>query len=622
MAIQQQAEFLQHILPFNELTGAERNYLAEQMDVVYFPVGSVIAPNRQESNDLYFIIKGRVAEYQQEQLIANYGVRGFFGEKVLLSEPTENDDLYFKVVEEAILYRLSGDIFIPFLNEHAAFRHHFEAGIVEKLNAWHRSQQVAASTEVMMDTVCSAPIRPLLEVDEQDSLREVAKTLIDNQADACIVKLRSPQTESEPYGLLTSTDLIKMVADSEIDVQSPVKGFVSQPLITVHEFDYLFNALLKLTRYQIDRLVVRSDHGLKGFLTQKDLMGLFANQSGLALLQIEQACSESELKQVAEHVDELVKNLHHKGIKTHYIAKLVNELHRKLISKLFELIMPHSLLDRVALLVMGSEGRSEQVLRTDQDNAILYDQLQPVEIGQLQHAAERFSDAMVKIGFPVCPGNIMVSNPTWRSSLEDFKTQLKNWFDRPSADSFMNLAIFYDAHTVYGQESYLQQMRQLLFSRLDDNEMFLRHFAKAVLQFETPIGFLGGLISEHQDGSDKIDLKKGGIFPIVHGVRCYALEARLQQTNTHWRIKALMDLNVFDEEFGIELGETLNFFNTLRLQSMLDQKAQGHTESQLDNKIALQSLSHLQQDLLKQAFAVVDRFKKRLHRHFKLHEVG
>ncbi|MDG6777884.1 putative nucleotidyltransferase substrate binding domain-containing protein [Thiomicrorhabdus sp. zzn3] len=622
MAIQQQAEFLQHILPFNELTDAERNYLAEQMDVVYFPVGSVMTPNRQESHDLYFIIKGRVAEYQQEQLVANYGVRGFFGEKALLSESSENEGLYFKVVEEAILYRLSGDIFIPFLNEHAAFRHHFEAGIVEKLNAWHRSQQVAASTEVMMDTVCSAPIRPLVEVSEAATLQEVAQALVSNEADACVVKLETPQAQTVEYGLLTSTDLVKIMAQPEMHARFPVKEYVSQPLITVHEFDYLFNALLKLTRYQIDRLVVRSDHGLKGFLTQKDLMGLFANQSGLALLQIEQACSQSELQQVAEHVDELVKNLHHKGIKTHYIAKLVNELHRKLINKLFELVMPEALLDRVALLVMGSEGRSEQVLRTDQDNAILYDHLQPAEIGQLQHAAERFSRAMLAIGFPACPGNIMVSNPMWRASLRDFKNQLKAWFDRPSADSFMNLAIFYDAHTVYGQEGYLQQMRQLLFSRLDDNEMFLRHFAKAALQFETPIGFLGGFISEQQGGSDKIDLKKGGIFPIVHGVRCYALEARLQQTNTHWRIKALMDLNVFDEEFGIELGETLNFFNTLRLQSMLEQKAQGRGEGQLDNKVALQSLSHLQQDLLKQAFAVVDRFKKRLQRHFKLHEVG
>jgi CBS domain-containing protein len=156
-----------------------------------------------------------------------------------------------------------------------------------------------------------------------------------------------------------------------------------------------------------------------------------------------------------------------------------------------------------------------------------------------------------------------------------------------------------------------------------------------VLQFATPVSFFGGLRTEKSSGTEFMDIKKGGIFPIVHGVRCYALEKQIAPTNTHWRIKALMDLGVFEKSFGIELGETLNFLNTLRLESMLKQvnllgvsgeDESGEDESGAistvpDNYIDVGSLSHLQQDLLKQSLGVVEGFKKRVTQHFKLHEV-
>lgn len=325
-----------------------------------------------------------------------------------------------------------------------------------------------------------------------------------------------------------------------------------------------------------------------------------------------------DLQRVAQQIDELVLNLHRKGIKTHYIAKLVNELHRKLLVKLFELQVPAELHGRVALLVMGSEGRSEQVLRTDQDNAVIFDGLSQTEQAGLAAAMQSFTQALITIGFPPCPGNIMVSNPLWCQSLAGFKAQLREWFDRPDEEGFMHLAIFCDAQVVLGQEAYLDALRGLLFARLRDNPLFLRHFAKAALQFETPIGFFGGLKTANHNGHARLDLKKGAIFPIVHGVRCLAMQAELSPSNTHWRIKALMDKGVLSAAFGVELGEALNYFNTLRLESMLNQ---GDHAPGLENTLDVQQLSHLQQDLLKQSLTVVERFKKLLQRHFKLHEV-
>ncbi len=665
MALEQQAEFLQQIPPFELIDSKVLRQAALSMDVVYFQAGEFV-PLQEASESihqgdklsaLYFVIKGVVAEESKELVVGRYSVRGYFGERnILLTQQvssvpaapphnkTNSTDSVFRVLEEAILYRMPANVFLELLDGNEDFKQHFNASIVEKLNALHNTVQTTTSTEVMMDTVCSAPVQPLVMVSGQQTLQDAIQKMVENKTDACIVALSSttleliesisPQAKKPDYGIITSTDILRLIAANQTELLHQSlndSGLTNSPLQTVHEFDYLFNALLKMTRFQIDRLVVRSDAGLVGFLHLKDLMSLFANQSGLALLKVDQAESVNDLQAVALQVDQLVENLNRKGIKTHYIAKLVNELHRKMIQKLLTLLLPEALQSQVCLLVMGSEGRSEQVLRTDQDNALMFaDDLSEQAQQALAEFAKDFTQAMITIGFPACPGNIMLSNPMWRQSVSQFSEQLRLWFDQPTHDSFMYIAILFDAEMIHGNADWLFTIKHKLQQRMADNPIFLRHFAKAVLQFETPVSFFGGLRTEKSSGTECIEIKKGGIFPIVHGVRCYALEKNIQPTNTHWRIKALMDLGVFEESFGIELGETLNFLNTLRLESMLRQVTHINSDDDStnttspavpDNYVDVGSLSHLQQDLLKQSLNVVESFKKRVMQHFKLHEV-
>jgi CBS domain-containing protein len=623
MALTQQTGFLKKIPPFDSLPLPVVEAAAAQMDVVYFPVDDEVKLVQGGSHYLYFVIKGAVGEFQEQALVTRYAVRGYFGEQRLLAQSgmlrTPESDTGFKVLEEAILYRMPAEVFKQLLLTQPAFHDYFMTSMVDKLDKLHQSMQIMASTEVMMDMVCSAPVQPLLMLAPHTTLQQAVEHMVEQGTDACVVS----SIHAEGHGLVTTTDILRAIAAGQSLNDTALAELANRPLVTVHEFDYLFNALLKLTKYNINRLVVRSDEGLKGFLNQRELMSLFANQSGVALLKVEQAECVADLKQVAAQIDQLVVNLHRKGIKTHYIAKLVNELHRKLFYKLFNLLMPDGkkMLDKICFLVMGSEGRSEQVLRTDQDNAIVFEGLTFSEQKQLEEWTPQFTQALVEIGFPRCPGLIMVSNPMWCQPIERFSAQLKSWFDRPSEQTFMQVAIFFDAQTVFGNEALLHRLRADLFARVQEQPIFLAHFAKAVLQFETPIGFFGGLRTDKNNGQESIDLKKSAIFPIVHGVRCYALQAGLEQTNTHWRIKALMDRAVFSEAFGVELGEALNFFHTLRLESMLYQLAQGRSPAALDSSVAVHRLTHLQQDLLKQALGMVNEFKKKVHKHFKLNEV-
>jgi len=612
MAITQQRDFLAQIPPFDQLEEALLNNLADSMNVVYLPYKTLIKFEEPlYENSLYLLIKGKVAEIQDNEVTSRYSVRGFFGDTDILGEAERL--AHYEVQEEAIAYKLPAKLFIKAFEQNPDFAHFFNSSIVEKLNRIHEAIQSATSTEVMMDTVCSAPLQSYISLDKKSTLHHAAQLMVEHRTDACIVEFQDAE-----IGIVTSTDILKLLAKNEPDLASLTLGeLANKPVQTVHEFDYLFNALLKMTRFQIDRLVVRGDQGYRGFLHQKDLMSLFANQSGLVLLKVEQAKNVKDLVVLGEQIDGLIGNLNRKGIKTHYIAKLVNELHRKMIYKLVEFLLPPHLADKVCIFVMGSEGRSEQVIRTDQDNAMIYsDKLTDGELRELKQFAHTFIDTLQEMGFPPCPGDIMLSNTSWRMSQSDFMQKVTDWFENPSEEHFMHAAILFDAETVFGKAEWLTKLKQALENKKEEYSNFLRHFAVSVLRFKTPIGFLGGLVVDSEEGHEVIDIKKGGIFSIVHGVRCYALETGVSQTNTHWRIKALMDAGIFDKEFGIELGETLNFLNTLRLESMLHQLADGCEVP--DNKIRLSELSHMQQGLLKQSFSVVDGFKKRINHHFAL----
>ncbi len=620
----QQRNFLIQIPPFNQLPQPLLNELADSMDVVYFPQKTLIEVSTSISeNYLYLLIKGKVAEIQNEEITSRYSVRGFFGDTAILGK--NEIQAHYEVQEEAIAYKLPAKLFLKAFEDNHEFSHYFNSSIVEKLNRIHEAIQSATSTEVMMDTVCSAPLQNYVSLPPDATLHHAAQQMVKHRTDACIVEFDDcddcddcDDSNNSEIGIVTSTDILKLMANNEPDIASlRLGGLANKPVQTVHEFDYLFNALLKMTRFQIDRLVVRGDEGYLGFLHQKDLMSLFANQSGLVLLKVDQAKTVSDLVVLGEQIDGLIGNLHHKGIKTHYIAKLVNELHRKMINKLATLLLPKHLLEKVCVFVMGSEGRSEQVIRTDQDNALIYsDGLTEIELEEVAQFSQTFIATLQQMGFPACPGNIMLSNAYWRMSQTDFAQKVKDWFANPSEENFMYAAIFFDAEVVFGREEWLKRLKQILLDEKEKYSNFLRHFAVSVLRFKTPVGFFGGLVAESEAGHEVIDIKKGGIFSIVHGVRCYALEAGIEKTNTHWRIKALMDAGVFDKEFGIELGETLNFLNTLRLESMLKQLVEGVELP--DNKIRLSELSHMQQDLLKQSFVVVEGFKKRINHHFAL----
>jgi CBS domain-containing protein len=410
---------------------------------------------------------------------------------------------------------------------------------------------------------------------------------------------------------VTATDLREAAIVQRRSLDAPIGTLATYDLIGMAPDDFLFNALLRMTHHNINRLVIRDGATIHGILEQIDLLSYLSNHSHLIALQIERAQSRDELKWASQDLVNVIRDLHHQGTKIRYIMQLVSELNKKVLRKLFELLAPPELLDNACLLVLGSEGREEQVLKTDQDNAlILRDGFSHPD---LERVTREFTESLIEFGYPRCPGNIMVSNPYWTKSVADFKESLFDWIVRPTPDSFLQFAIFSDAKAVAGDENLLRHVRDRMYRLLGDHRSFYSQFAKSTVAFETPLGFFTNFVLEKNRA--ELDIKKGGIFPIVHGIRSLALEYRLPQTNTVDRITALSRRNLFQPSFGAEMIEAFTYLSTLRAEAGLEKALRGLPQ---DNYLNPKDLNKLKRELLRDSFKIVNEFKKFIGYHFKL----
>ena len=366
-------------------------------------------------------------------------------------------------------------------------------------------------------------------------------------------------------------------------------------------------------RYQIQRVVVEENGTPIGTLEQIDVLAYLSNHSHLVAQRLERAKTIDELADIAGQMTDSIRLLRSNGVRAPQLAELMQVLNSSLFEKAWRILAPAELYDKSCLIVMGSEGRGEQILKTDQDNALILHE--SVDAALAAETAEQFSQTLSRLGYPPCPGNIMVNNPEWRKTLPEFKKTVSSWCHNASGENMMKLAIFIDAKAVAGDTSMLAEVKEHLQKVMVNDVGMLMAFARAVDQFESQSkGFFSQLLNRGQ--AEKMDIKKMGQFPVVHGIRALSLEARIEETNTFERIHRLVQLNVIDEALGKDVAEALSYIMDLRLSANLSILQGGG--SGIPNQVDFGSLSTLERDLLKDALQVVKRFKNVIRHHFHI----
>ncbi|MFG1286597.1 putative nucleotidyltransferase substrate binding domain-containing protein [Xanthobacter versatilis] len=416
-------------------------------------------------------------------------------------------------------------------------------------------------------------------------------------------------------GIFTTTDLRDALLSETPPARLPVREVATFEPCSVRPDAELFEALILMLRHRIHRVLVREgtdEAGIVGVLGQLDLMAFVANHSHLIALEAEQATSLDELKAAARQIDSLVGVLDADGVRVEVIAALVGELNRQVFRRLWEMLAPEDLRANSCLVVMGSEGRGEQIIKTDQDNALLL--ADGFTCDGLDDITARFTAALIDFGYPPCPGGIMLSRPLWCQNVSAFKDTLRQWIHGGDRDGPMNLAIFLDAAPVAGDAALLKAARDHVdFLMMNDAGYFAR-FAQAVERFGEGGGWWTRLPGLTGRAGAEIDIKKLGIFPLVHGVRALALEYRIDALGTADRLQALVDTGHMEASFARDLTDALRFLISLKLANNLRQIADGRPPG---NAIRLTDLGTLERQALKEALAIVRGFKQWLSRHYR-----
>ena len=496
-------------------------------------------------------------------------------------------------------------LFIKLCRHHPDFENFFKQSLSHKarLMTEKRAEGGVTMAGFMLAKVSECMREPLI-MDASTDIASAVRQLNDSHADSLLVK-----TQGE-FGIVTKTDLLNGVVLNNYEHTAPVEDVAHFSLVTVTPHQYLFEALVLMTRHKVTRVVVMEQGALKGVVELTDVLSYFSSRSYVVSLQVEQANSLEALAAASQRTPELVNALMAQGVKLRFAMDLLAALNGRIINKAWSFVIPEQYHSQSCLMVMGSEGRGEQILKTDQDNGlILADDSQWPSLAEDMNV---LTQTLIQLGYPPCPGNIMVSNPEWVGTVSQWKNNIAKWVSARDGDSLMKLAILLDAHGVAGNPQLLDSVRAELFERCSRDELLLSYFARAALRFSTPLTLFGSL-KKPQHG---IDIKKGGIFPIVHGVRTMALERRINATSTLDRLDALAEDGRLDRRFADDLGEALALFTELRLKQQL-QTAEASTQ-QRSNRVVVQELSSLERDLLREALHIVKDFKQRLSHRYHL----
>ncbi len=586
--------------PFDRLTEAEVGQVRSALDIEYFRPGAVLVAQGARAENLYIVIKGEVEERDGRELQALLGPRDWFDSRALVQDASPHA---FVAREETLCYLLPRDVTLALMRTNARFGACFFLDISRKLDALAQEEETLRSGALMRARVADLPLQPATFIDAADTIESAGRRMHEAHANALLVR------DGGRTGIVTGMNLARAVVLDRIPVERGVGAIARYELVTVAPEDFVSSAMLLMTRHNKRRLVVRQGERWLGTIEDIDLLGFIAGDAQMVAARIERAESVEELAPAVRRIGEQVRLLRKQGVNVDVIAELVTDLNRRLFAKLHALLAPASLRDGACLVVMGSEGRGEQTLRTDQDNGLILARAVADEEG-LVRFRELFSATLEGFGFERCAGGVMLSNPQWCRTLADYHAQLRRWVALPEADSHLNVAILYDARAVAGDGALLDEVRAGLVEMVRDHHAYLSHFAKSIDSFETPIGLFNNLLTPAGSG-DALDLKKGGIFPVVHGVRSLALEAGITETGTVRRIGLLADGGPLSPEYGRELTDAFLFLQRLRLDAQLEHAGGGAL-------VRPGELTSMERDLLRDAFRIVKRLRELVRHRFHL----
>lgn len=593
--------------PFDILTSQEREQLAKHAKVSYLDKNTYIP--KEWAEDFFVIIKGKLKQLKQNELLAGLNTGDWFN---LID--TQGEILQAITTEQSLLYRLNGQKIKEISEKNLALKDLLFADLAKRKQHYHNRKAYHESQTLLYRLVADLGehIKAPNFISATASLYEA--TVAMTHAHAKHILVQDNLNNQKRIGMFTQTDVCQAITDNVDFHHTPVLDYTHFSLFSIDEQHEVSEALLLMLDKKVHRLPIVNAHGeITGVLGQTELLHFLTNHSQIIFAKIDQAKNLEDLNTAVNMIGKFIRNQSQIGTKIQSIGRAVQSLNLQIFKKVWQLIVPTEVFDNTCIFVMGSEGRGEQIMRSNQNNALI------IRDGfyheKLTDYAKNFNHTLAQLGYPNCQNAIMMSNPHWQLSLKDFNLQVQSWFHTADSQAISYLATLLDAHFVCGDKNLLDNLLNNLFNHFKaiKSQNLMQQFARPIMQMGDGATFW----QKFTDGDDSdIDLKKAGIFPIVHGLRILSLEHGIQANNSKSRLVQLAQQQILDEKTTQNLLEAQDFFLSKRLEVSLI------TEDKSARKVNPNRLSSLERDLLKESLSVVKNFKEFIIQRYHLNSVA
>jgi len=594
--------------PFDEMEEEVLDRVVASVEVEYFRAGTSILELGDWNTWLYYIRSGAVEIYRRSgELYDRAGEGEIFGHFGLLM----NKKVRFpvKAIEDTLIYRIPDEIFQFLFENDDNFADYVEVEDRNRLRtALSRREK---SNELMTSRVTRLIARKPVSAPCTVRLQEAARIMTDQGVSALLLM---DEEGEKPLlkGIITDRDLRTRAVTEALPSETPISDIMSEDLITIRASAFIFEAMLTMLHNNVHHLPVMDGDEVRGVIALSDIVK-YESQSSLYLVSnIHRQQSLKGLKRISKEVPDTFVRMVNEDANSQMIGSAMAGIGRSFTQRLLELgeeqLGPPPV--PYCFMALGSMARDEQLVVTDQDNAmILDDRFVPEEHDAYFLALAKFvSDGLAQCGYSYCTGDIMATNPKWRQPLRVWKHYFTDWIENPKAEALLNSNIFFDLDGIYGETGFAEQLKTLVAEKASHSQRFLTLLARNALNRTPPIGFFRNFVLE-EDGQHRktFNLKRRGTAPLSDLIRVHALACGSRAQNTFERLKAIGRTRlILDDDLG-NLRDALEFIAIVRIRHQALAIEHGREP---DNNVRPEDLSPFERSHLKDAFQVVSNAQK------------
>ncbi|MBL7885403.1 MAG: CBS domain-containing protein [Flavobacterium sp.] len=626
---QRVADFLKDYEPFNFLSHDDLIKITNSIRVINLEKHKSLFQINDPLHDTFYVVASgaihlTVISDADESLLNKcypgdiFGLRPFFAKN--------NYQMTAKAREESILYAIPIEVFKPYVAQNPEVLNFLlESFATNSKNPADKYNNKLITDNVVSDaqsdtlyfqslTYTKTPVK----VTATTKIKEVAQVMTENLMNSAVVS-----ENNYPIGIVTDTDFRTKVVTGKVEITSPISTIMASPVVTVSENISVAEAQLIMLKHGVTHLCVTFDgtdkSDIKGVISEHDLVVAQASNPGILLKEIKRSQSAKDLKMVRDKLTDIIQSSLEKNIPLTHINSISGEITLALVKRAVEL----AILDlgsppaRFAWLSIGSQGRKEQILLTDQDSILIFEDVADEKYRDVKdyfiRLAKKATSTLEKIGYSNCMQNHMASNLLWCKSLTDWIKQYNNWMNTPGEVSNDISSVFFDYDLAFGEQKLEDTITETIFKNVKNNVLFFDYLGNDALKKPAPLNFFKKFnLEEEGEFKGKFDIKTRALMPLIDGARIMVLSLNIKGiNNTFLRFKQLAIVDPKHAEVYLNCAEaflTLSKFRTI----------EGIKNDSTGQYINVEEFSKSDKEKLKNALAPMEDLEELIKDRFQL----